>query len=788
MTNQLTHREINILQLIGEGLTNREIATRLTIELSTVKWYIRKIYAHLNVTTRGEAVRQSVQLGVVVIEDKSQIPHCLPTSLTRFVGRKTELAQLDNFLNGSTGRLVTVVAAGGMGKSRLALAWGASQLKNRSLFPDGLFFVPLAPLSESSQIASAINQTLGITPDKGEQRSADQQLIDYLLEKKLLLILDNFEHLLDGADFISTILKQAPGIHLLVTSRERLRLYGEQLLPLKGLLYPTQANASEIQTSHPAVDLFLRTAQRFRPDLRITAETFPPIVQICHFVEGMPLGLELAAGWVDSIPIINIAQRLAKGYEMLATDLRDVPERQRSIWAVFEGTWQQLDSEKQLAFAKLSVFRGLFTAEAAAEIADCTPTTLQRLGDKSLVQELGDGWFGLHELLRQFGASKLAADHLQEAAAQHAHALFYTHLLSQWAPSLFTSQQYKALKIIGRHFENIKKGWLWCIENGEIAMLESAVDGLGYFCNWQGLFNDGAALFSPFTQLEQLENRSQNEQATLAKSLAWLADFVNIRGDTASAEQLLGRASAQLENNDSPASLTSKAFVYHQKGWHTFGRNAEHGRENLQKSLNLYQHLEDAWGIAEASFGLGRILHDLGRFDEAIYHYNLSLDIRKQLGDQRGQALLLAWMSNTLVYTGHDVDGIKLASESVALCRALGEKLLLINCIGRLGANLVWQGRYVEAQKLQTETLELYKQMGNRTKLPRAYTRLSVTEMGVGDIVAATSHAQIGIQLAKKVGDQTVVGFALWVLGYLKLIESADNTAGYELFKESVQI
>jgi predicted ATPase len=291
-------------------------------------------------------------------------------------------------------------------------------------------------------VADALN-----FPLQGDGRSPQQRLLDYLRQKKILLLLDNFEHLLDGVNLVTNILQPAPDVQILVTSRERLHLRVEQVYPIEGLEFPDWATVSpsgenEDAQRYTAVQLFLQSARRNQPDFVLHAkDDLTYLAHICRIVAGMPLALELAASWVDMLPLSEIAAELQKGLDFLETDIRDMPERHRSIRTAIDYSWQKLDEKERAIFAKLSVFRGGFTREAAQAVAGANLRPLARLVSKSLVQAgREEGRYQIHELLRQYGAEKLEESG-EETAVRQKHSHFYCAALHSWEAELKSARQ-----------------------------------------------------------------------------------------------------------------------------------------------------------------------------------------------------------------------------------------------------------------------------------------------------------------------------------------------------------
>ena len=303
----------------------------------------------------------------------------LPRPPTPLIGREPELATLNRLLCDPQCRLLTLAGPGGIGKTRLALELASTQ---RAQFPDGVFFVPLVSLSLPEFIAPAIRSALGLS--SSSPLDPKEQLLNHLRQKSLLLVLDNLEHLLEGVGLLAELLEQAPGVKLLVTSRERLNMQGEWLFDLQGLPVPPLDQVDRAE-EYSAVALFVQSARRAQVGFELSAEERPWVARICQLVEGMPLAIELAAAWVRLLSCREIAQEIERNLDFLSTSARDLPERHRSMRAVFDHSWQMLSAEEQRVLRALSVFRGGFLREAAEQVTGASLSLLSALVTRSLV-------------------------------------------------------------------------------------------------------------------------------------------------------------------------------------------------------------------------------------------------------------------------------------------------------------------------------------------------------------------------------------------------------------------
>ena len=340
---------------------------------------------------------------VSIKEKAAEVPisHNLPIQSTPFLGREEELAELTKLLENPTCRLITLVGPGGIGKTRLSIHIASQKI---NAFPDGVYFIPLASAISIDFLISTIADALNFTFYGSKEPKV--QLFNHLSEKKMLLLMDNFEHLLAGADLIADMIEVSPQTKVLVTSRERLNLKGEWLLEVKGMSCPKNDKADQLE-NYSAVQLFLQTAQRTNSAFTLSDEDKPYLIRICQLIKGMPLGIELAAAWVRMLSCREIVKEIERNIDFLATSFRDIPERHRSLRAVFEHSWNLLSEPERNVFKKISIFRGGFDREGAHKVSGASLPILSTLVDKSLLYRKPSERYEIHELLRQYAEEKL---------------------------------------------------------------------------------------------------------------------------------------------------------------------------------------------------------------------------------------------------------------------------------------------------------------------------------------------------------------------------------------------
>ncbi len=414
--------------------------------------------------------------------------HNLPTQPTPFFGRQDELREIKTLLQNPDCRLLTLVGTGGIGKTRLVLRVA----EQNSSYLHGVCFVPLASVSSVDYLASAIVDALDLS-FVGESDLAEQ-LLNYLANKEMLLVLDNFEHLTEGATLISNILSRAPQIKMLVTSRTRLNLREEWLFEVGGLTVPSgddfeQPSFNPNQFS--SVRLFIQTARRVRHHFAPSQEELGHIVQICRLVGGMPLAIELASSWLRSMSCYEIADEIGHNLDFLTTSLQNVPERHRSLRVVFDQSWAILTKQEQDVFKRLTVFHGGFTYQAAREITGATRVVLSALVDKSLLGWNSIGRYEMHELLHQYGTEKLEQSPRIKQKTRTQHSRYYLAFVRNKEPQLKQDNQQKTLAEIGIEIENIRAAWQWMVNQQQCKLVDTALEGLYYFYELRGWYGEG---------------------------------------------------------------------------------------------------------------------------------------------------------------------------------------------------------------------------------------------------------------------------------------------------------
>ncbi|CAG0944104.1 partial Putative HTH-type transcriptional regulator, partial [Anaerolineae bacterium] len=575
--------------------------------------------------------------------------HNLPAQLTPFVGRADELAEITALLDDPACRLLNLVGLGGIGKTRLAIQ-AATLCFDR--FLNGICFVPLASVNSLDQLAFAIAHQLHFDLSASDHLPPLQ---NYLRTKELLVVLDNFEQLRAGATWLVEMLQHAPDVKILATSRERLNVQAEWVYEIRGL------------ASADAAQLFTQSARRARARFVLNDSDTHAVTRICDLLDGMPLGIELAATWVHKTGCGSIVRALERNLDALSTTMPDMPERHHSLRATFDGSWDLLDAEEQRVFRQLSVFRGGLREAAADQIAGSSLAGLLALVGKSLLKHTRDGRYEMLETVRQYAEGKLSASIPETIATRDAHAAYFADFLAQRETSVRRGN-HETLAQIAEDIENIRAGWEWAVKRRHLALIDRALASIALFYETRNWSQEGAAMLArAAAQLEGERN------ATLGKILAWQGVFVMRLADYARARELLQTGLDIFRENSARDEMT---FALNNLGTvaERLGEPAE--AERLYKSsLALARETNDDWGVARALTNLGHVLHVQGDEMTARQSLEEALAIRRHLDDRPGIAKTLINLALTIREPGQQQQARQFYQESIAIFQELDNRL-----------------------------------------------------------------------------------------------------------------
>jgi len=727
-----------------------------------------------------------------------EFPHNIPSDLTPFVGRENELQALEAMFTDPKVRLVTILGAGGMGKTRLAMAFGQSQLeaalgtngREEVLYPQGIFFIPLAAIHSSDSIVPTIAEMLGYR--LSEKRDPENQLIDYLREKEILLILDNYEHLLDGTGLIVEILNSATKVKVLATSRARLNISGEHRFQLKGMDLPeSYSQSTEEAINHSSIRLFLQCACRAQTDFNLTNNNVHDVIKICELLEGIPLAIRLAAAWVDMLSPEEIIGEIEHSLDLLETEVGDIPERHSSMRAVFDHSWNQIADRERDILGGLSVFRGGFTRQAAEWVTGASLRELKTLINKSLINTSAGQRFDIHELLRQYIAENRASHKEKNEQMRDLHCDYFTKFLHARNKDLRGFGQFEVLEEIERESANLQLAWRYAVEKEQVQRLYQALDGLCRFYLWRRRFQEGRAacreaeimLSSEPADLD-LDTDYGERLRLLARIMIWHSVFCEHKVAREKVEEAL----VILERIEDVGVDTrrGRAFALQELGDLTIDFDREEAEQIYEQSLALYRLVEDNYGEAQVMTSLGWVCAHKGEPEEARRWGEESLSLQRSIGDQKGMADTL-WMLGTNAIISDEVEeSVKLINESLEIRQSMGDRLIdIASGPVDLGMTLTWIGRMEEAKEVRQETLAIYQDLGNIEEVALAHVYLGNSLAHLGEYSALLENVNIGLTLGRKSGNQRAIGLALLMLSSKPFFnQSYDETN--QLLHESI--
>ncbi len=700
----------------------------------------------------------------------------LPPQPTSFIGREQEVADLTARLADPACRLLTLTGGGGIGKTRLSIETArASQLD----FEAGLYFVPLQPLEALEFLPFALAETLQFSLTG--QASPFQQICDFLHDQTMLLVLDNFEHLLGDVhlSLVSDLLAAAPQLKLLVTSREALNLREEWLYSVEGLTFPAQGQTASL-ADFTSINLFVERARQVRFDFSPDQDPVA-LARICQIVAGMPLALELAAAWAKTLTCAEIVAEIQRSLDFLSTRLHNIPDRHRSIQAIFDHTCQQLSDNEQAIFARLSVFRGGFDRAAAQAVAGASLADLSLFLDKSLLYWSPEGRYHMHELLRQYAAEHLAESSDNLAQTQNLHCTYYIEFLHKQLADGPDGNQLRASEVTEAELKNIRAAWQRAVQQGQVDIVIQGAKALGRFCQTQGRYTEALGIFEQAVQhmrqtLDQpqgvlaltdclmvsswfyLRHGRIDEAEAALKEIYALYDqfqiktapgFVShpntmlgiialIRGDLSTATELVEQVLVDEEKYPHPSNMMMAYDILSQVA---LAQGDLNGAQSLaEQSIEACERIAERWYMAYPLNTLGNVALARQDYVLARQHFETSYTSRQEFNDPEGMAVTLNHLSNIALKQADYQDAQHLLTESLTLYQKTNDKGGSATSHQGLGALALRQNDMATAQHHFYQALQIAAAID--------YTPLILTILlEVGDLLSRVGQAEKGVVL-----------------------------------------
>ncbi len=637
-------------------------------------------------------------------------PNNLPAQATPFIGRDSEIRAVKEQLASANVRLLTLSGVGGTGKTRLALQVAADMVDD---FEQGVFFVPLAPLSDPGLVLQAIAQAFGVRETAGQ--ALKDQLQNHLHDKQILLVLDNFEQVIDAASLVSDLLTAAPRLKVLITSREVLRLYGESNYPVPPLSVPDPQRLPPLErmTQYEAVALFIDRALAVAPAFTVTNENAPAVAEICHRLEGLPLAIELAAARVRVLPPQRMLVELSHRLTFVTGRARDLPTRQRTLRGAIDWSHDLLTGDEQKLFRRLGIFVGGCALEAIESICNLENDlrvleTMDSLVGKSLLKQAETGGhprFTMLETIREYAREKLLTDGAAEGLSKR-HRDYFLALAAKAAPKLLGTEQAEWFARLDVEHDNLRSALESSVSEADPGDSLRLCSTLQRFWWTRGHLSEGRgwcarALGSP----QAGEPTPERAKALSGSGLLafWQGDYPAAR---AQHEECLAIWRQRGDQRGIGISLNNLGMVARSQGDYAAARTM------YEESLAL-RDPGDRWGKGASLMNLGNLAAEQGDYGGARARLEESLAIFREIGDGVAYATALENLGNVAQETGELASARALHNESLTMRRQLGDKLGIVISLERLAAVVASLGSPVRAARIWGVAERLRAEIGS---------------------------------------------------------------------------
>jgi predicted ATPase/DNA-binding CsgD family transcriptional regulator len=646
-TEGLTKRAVEILGLLAEGLSDREIAERLFMTVNTVKWYNRQIYSILDVGSRTQAIARAGELQLLDlnkltpspqrVDDRYLLPkHNLPATITAFVERKQEIADIKRLLDDV--RLLTLLGSPGTGKTRLALQIGWELLAS---FRDGVFLVSLAPLDDAALLPNSIAAALGVGEVHGQTFS--ETLKHFLRDRQLLLILDNFEHLLSGAQLVSELVTSAPSLKVLVTSRAPLNLYGETEYFVPPLSLPTVSDTrSATELDCEAVQLFVQRAKAAKPGFELTEANRLDIAKICVRLDGLPLAIELAAARSKLLSPSALLERLSNRLEMLVGGARDLPARQQTLRNTIDWSYDLLTEVEKTLFARLAVFSGGWSLEAAERVCSAgLPVSvldiLAGLVDQGLVQQydlaLGEPRFMMLETIHEYALERLNSSGETEVL-RVAHAAYFIEFIEQAGKALDTINRANGISRLEIEQNNIRAVLAWSLAGDPEPGLQ-LVAAVGLCWRIRSYMVEGL-----YWAQQLLDKSPKAEPSLRSRALSSTGTLLACQLGSFAEADLMSQEALELAQRSGDRRTLADAWFA--RGAVLIEIKPSAAPQVIDNAIRLFRELDNRWELGRALNLKGELLRLGSDYEAASLLYKEALAIFRELDNAWSVNLVLA--------------------------------------------------------------------------------------------------------------------------------------------------
>jgi predicted ATPase/transcriptional regulator with XRE-family HTH domain len=717
----------------------------------------------------------------------SEIFNKLPANFTSFVGRRKEVDALCALLQNDAVRLLVLLGSGGIGKTRLSIE---AAVQMHDYFTDGICYVSLAVLRDPAFVLPTIATALGI--QENVSYSLEQQVKAFLRAKRVLLLLDNFEHIASAAPVIEELLLDCPYIKVLVTSRHVLQLGAEHTFTVPPLSLPdlTSLPSAEELMQYAAIALFVQRVQTYHSAFKITDDNASAIAELCVRLDGLPLAIELAAARIKLFSPQALLARFLQDQHILRSELLSIPERHRTLYYTIQWSYDLLNEQEQWLFRHLSVFVGGSSLETIeAFLTDTIPSSsstimeiVVSLLNKSLLQRIeqdhGEPRFVMLETLRTYALNCLQKKgELEEH--RHAYALHYLALVEQAAPFLKKAQQAIWLAKMDRELDNLRNALQWFIERKETDLALRFAEAFGKICGLRGYWHEeqrllNAALQLPSTQEQEIRGKVLRRAGHLAYRLRDLAQARTLLEQSVACSRKVG------DWQNLVGALSSLGWVLYRQN------ELDAASELLKECVAVSSYAGDYWVRANALESQGRYLQYQGKQEEAYALLQESVAIARAHLDKESLARILTTLVHLEVSRGKKEQAMQLAQESFQLARELNTRPLIALTLGMLGTVALFQGDYAHAQQYFEDRSLIATELGDLPTIAHIKLELADIALVANDFIQTEHLLEEALGLLQQLYDTSDIIMAQSIRGDLKYREG-DSVQAKALYQEALR-
>jgi predicted ATPase/class 3 adenylate cyclase len=669
------------------------------------------------------------------------LPNNLPSQLTTFVGRDDEIARVKELLREA--RLVTLVGPGGTGKTRLSLQVAADLVET---FPQGVWFVELTAVESPDEMMPAIAEALRFKIDANSNLAPRQQVIDFLSRRSCLLVLDNFEHLIEGAGLLTELIQHAPDVRLLVTTRERLNLREEWIFDVGGMSYPQ--NGRDRNKVYSGLHLFRERAQQVDDEFVLSNTLEPHAVRICQLMDGSPLGIELAAAWVATLPCSEIVREIEKNLDFVVSTVRDLPQRHRSLRAVFEHSWQLLSEEQRGCFQRLSIFRGGFSRQAAEQVAGVNLTMLAEFMRKSLIRQSVEGRYDIHGLLRQYAQEQLSLDSEEQQAVKENHSRYFARFLQERRDALDREQIPRLRDEIRPDISNLKDA-----VNHAFRIWEEA-EALGFMRDYCAFYRS-TNYYEGLGVLRKISHGLRDDGIKMELGSPRGTVLLAITAYECAFESSLGSSEHELVAEEILPILRETELTHELANcllalgiYRVFSSDYSKAIDYLSESTSLFKSFNDLYGLLTSISWLGWAYKEMGDLDRAGEIFQDAYELSKREGSRLGQAYTLSKLG-TWADARHEFEkALGYHQEAQVIFIEFKDIAGQGYALSRMGLSAWGMGDFKGALRFGNTGLEQFESIGHRWGINISYCRIGFAEVGLGEFNRAESNLKHALELA----------------------------------------